>query len=304
MSWQLASVLVLIARARRSASPGTSARARRRACSRWSPRWRRSPRSGGVAFAAFPNVKPTTDIVLFAGYALGGPCRVRGGRAGGARVERLPRPGPVDAVADGRLGHRRAARRRAAGPRCCAGASRGRCALALSAALAGLRVRRAARPLPVDARGASTRWRSYLAVSGTSLPYQHRARGRATSASRCCSGPRSCARSRATGAASRCAGSSRAVVAALVLALALAVALTCGARAPPRPRAPAARARLPALRPERRRRLRRRARPVVELAATPAGPRSAWRPPGVTRATRGSAASSRRSASRARTRAT
>jgi prenyltransferase beta subunit len=28
---------------------------------------------GRVAFAAFPNVKPTTDIVLFSGYALGGP---------------------------------------------------------------------------------------------------------------------------------------------------------------------------------------------------------------------------------------
>jgi energy-coupling factor transport system substrate-specific component len=28
---------------------------------------------GRVAFAAFPNVKPTSDIVLFAGYALGGP---------------------------------------------------------------------------------------------------------------------------------------------------------------------------------------------------------------------------------------
>ena len=27
---------------------------------------------GRVAFAAFPNVKPTTDIVIFAGYALGG----------------------------------------------------------------------------------------------------------------------------------------------------------------------------------------------------------------------------------------
>ena len=26
---------------------------------------------GRLAFAAFPNVKPTTDIVLFAGYALG-----------------------------------------------------------------------------------------------------------------------------------------------------------------------------------------------------------------------------------------
>src|SRR3954447_18962966 len=28
---------------------------------------------GRVAFAAFPNVKPTTDIVLFSGYTLGGP---------------------------------------------------------------------------------------------------------------------------------------------------------------------------------------------------------------------------------------
>src|SRR4051812_8470265 len=28
---------------------------------------------GRIAFAAFPNVKPTTDIVLFSGYALGGP---------------------------------------------------------------------------------------------------------------------------------------------------------------------------------------------------------------------------------------
>ena len=27
---------------------------------------------GRIAFAAFPNVKPTSDIVLIAGYALGG----------------------------------------------------------------------------------------------------------------------------------------------------------------------------------------------------------------------------------------
>ena len=27
---------------------------------------------GRIAFAALPNVKPTTDIVLIAGYALGG----------------------------------------------------------------------------------------------------------------------------------------------------------------------------------------------------------------------------------------
>src|SRR5215475_8810007 len=28
--------------------------------------------AGRVAFAAFPNVKPTTDIIIFAGFALGG----------------------------------------------------------------------------------------------------------------------------------------------------------------------------------------------------------------------------------------
>ena len=28
--------------------------------------------AGRIAFAAFPNVKPTTDIVIFSGYALGG----------------------------------------------------------------------------------------------------------------------------------------------------------------------------------------------------------------------------------------
>src|SRR4051812_49519398 len=31
---------------------------------------------GRVAFAAFPNVKPTSDIVLFSGYTLGGPAGV------------------------------------------------------------------------------------------------------------------------------------------------------------------------------------------------------------------------------------
>jgi energy-coupling factor transport system substrate-specific component len=36
---------------------------------------------GRIAFAALPNVKPTTDIVLISGYALGGaPGRARGRR--------------------------------------------------------------------------------------------------------------------------------------------------------------------------------------------------------------------------------
>ena len=64
--------------------------------------------AGRIAFAAFPNVKPTTDIVIFAGYALGGGPGLRGRRAGGARLQLLARAGPVDAVADGRLGALRA----------------------------------------------------------------------------------------------------------------------------------------------------------------------------------------------------
>ena len=92
---------------------------------------------GRLAFAAIPNVKPTTDIVLFAGYALGAVPGLRGGRDHRAGVERLPRPGPVDRLADGRLGRR--GRGRGAGwPACAAGASSARCALAAPAALAGL----------------------------------------------------------------------------------------------------------------------------------------------------------------------
>ena len=67
--------------------------------------------AGRIAFAAFPNVKPTTDIVIFAGYALGRRAGLRGRRPDGAGLELLVRPGPVDAVADGRLGAVRAAGR-------------------------------------------------------------------------------------------------------------------------------------------------------------------------------------------------
>ena len=48
-----------------------SARDRRHRWSPWSPPSRRLAIAGRIAFAAFPNVKPTTDIVIFAGYALG-----------------------------------------------------------------------------------------------------------------------------------------------------------------------------------------------------------------------------------------
>ena len=68
---------------------------------------------GRIAFAPLPNVKPTTDIVLLTGYVARRRARLRGRRGRRARVEPLLRPGAVDAVADGRLGRRRAARRAA-----------------------------------------------------------------------------------------------------------------------------------------------------------------------------------------------
>ena len=63
---------------------------------------------GRVAFAPLPNVKPTTDIVLLSGYALGGAPGFAVGAGGRARVELLLRAGAVDAVADGGVGARAA----------------------------------------------------------------------------------------------------------------------------------------------------------------------------------------------------
>ena len=68
--------------------------------------------AGRIAFAAFPNVKPTTDIVIFAGYALGAGARLRGRRPRRAGLQLLVRPGPLDPVADGGLGPLRDPRRR------------------------------------------------------------------------------------------------------------------------------------------------------------------------------------------------
>ena len=66
---------------------------------------------GRVAFAALPNVKPTTDIVLISGYALGGAPGFMVGAVAALASQPVLRPGAVDAVADGRLGRRRAVRR-------------------------------------------------------------------------------------------------------------------------------------------------------------------------------------------------
>ena len=59
-------------RPRSPASPGTSARGRPAQVVALVAALAALAIAGRIAFAAFPNVKPTTDIVIFAGYALGG----------------------------------------------------------------------------------------------------------------------------------------------------------------------------------------------------------------------------------------
>ena len=59
---------------------------------------------GRLAFAAIPNVKPTTDIVLFAGYALGAAPGFAVGAITALVSNVFLSPGPVDGLADGGLG--------------------------------------------------------------------------------------------------------------------------------------------------------------------------------------------------------
>ena len=72
VSWQLGAFGSAGARPGARALPGTSATAPTPGSSPWWARWRRSPRWAGSPSPRVPNVKPTTDIVLIAGYALGG----------------------------------------------------------------------------------------------------------------------------------------------------------------------------------------------------------------------------------------
>ena len=123
---------------------------------------------GRLAFAAIPNVKPTTDIVLFAGLRARRGARLRGGRDHRAGVEHLPRPGPVDGVADGGVGRRRRGRRGAGAPT--RGRELGRVPLALACGAGRAGLRRLHGRLPVDPRRRQD-LATYLAVSGTSLPY-------------------------------------------------------------------------------------------------------------------------------------
>ena len=72
MSWQLAAFGAPRARPRGRLRAGTSAAARTPGSSRSSATLAAFAALGRIAFAALPNVKPTTDIVLISGYALGG----------------------------------------------------------------------------------------------------------------------------------------------------------------------------------------------------------------------------------------
>ena len=84
MTWQLATFTLLGARARASASPGTSARTRRRSVLALVATLAALAALGRIAFAPLPNVKPTTDIVLHRRLRARRRARLRG-RRGGAR---------------------------------------------------------------------------------------------------------------------------------------------------------------------------------------------------------------------------
>ena len=91
--------------------------------------------AGRVAFSPIPNVVPTTDIMLIAGLHARRGAGLRGGRALRPGLELLARPGALDALADGGLGHDRPARRLARGAERPAGSAG--CRLAAVCAFAG-----------------------------------------------------------------------------------------------------------------------------------------------------------------------
>ena len=90
--------------------------------------------AGRLVLAPIPNVVATTDIALITGYALGAAPGFAVGRAGGADLQPLARPGAVDRLADGGVGagrpRRRLARRRSAGAASAGSGSRSRARLA------------------------------------------------------------------------------------------------------------------------------------------------------------------------------
>ena len=328
MSWQLASFAIVGARARRSAG--------------WWYERSRPPAKlvalvatlaalaalGRDAFAALPDVKPITAIVLVGGYALRRRSRLRRRRDRRARLEHPARPGPLDALADARLGARRAARRRRLGRAQPAAPRRVR-------ARARLRARRARLQPVIDLYTLDRHRRSHtlprfgVVLGAGARVRRHRTWSRA-SLFGLAFGPALlrmlAARARAPGgdAGSRCRRLADAAPArrgrragrdALARRRAArsrrrsALALRrrrarVAPRHAPRRRVARARARLPALGAERRRRLRRGARAVAAASCTPPGRRWASPPPGATRASvrRDGHSRARRAARRSRAR--
>jgi Prenyltransferase and squalene oxidase repeat len=123
---------------------------------------------GRLAFAAIPNVKPTTDIVLFAGYALGGAPGFAVGAVTAVVSNIFLSQGPWTAwqmAGWGAVGVGGALLARIAGPR-----EPNRFALAAVCALAGLAFG-AWMDVYQWTLAARQDLATYIAVSGTSLPY-------------------------------------------------------------------------------------------------------------------------------------
>ena len=89
--------------------------------------------AGRVLFAAVPGVQPVTVIAVAAGAALGARAGIAVGATAALVVEPLPRAGPLDALADARLGRLRPSRR--ARPARDRARSRSRCSAPSSASL-------------------------------------------------------------------------------------------------------------------------------------------------------------------------
>lgn len=123
---------------------------------------------GRLAFVALPNVKPTTDIVLFAGYALGAAPGFAVGAVGAIASNVFLGHGPWTAwqmAAWGGVGVGGALLARAVGRR-----ELGRWSLALACGLAGLAFG-ALMDVYQWTLAARQDLASYLAIAGSSLPY-------------------------------------------------------------------------------------------------------------------------------------
>ncbi len=123
---------------------------------------------GRVAFAPLPNVKPTTDIVLIAGYALGGAPGFMIGAVAGLTSNFFFGQGPWtpwEMAAWGAVGMGGAALARMSGRRI------GRIPLAIACALAGLGFGALMDFSDWTLYSGDHSWRWFVARSGTSLPF-------------------------------------------------------------------------------------------------------------------------------------